>query len=203
MEDKEKPFPELSDAACLAQFAFSVDVKRHINLLNTILQGHNAVVSQLYSHIKDFGNKLQLFQRQLFQMQPNTTHFPSLQEIMTSLPERSFNWQMHRYDADITSLADEFQRRFHDLITIEKINMVVFVKSSYFSVDFDNTAAICSGNSLSCKLMLNVAADNFFSLTFRVSFMVKERLKGIRTFVLKKCLACLARHTCVSRHFQL
>ena len=68
MEDKGQPMPELSDTAWLADLAFLVDMTRHLNVLNTNLQGQNAVVSQLYSHIKAFGNKLQLFQRQLSQM---------------------------------------------------------------------------------------------------------------------------------------
>ena len=101
MEDKGQPMPELSDTAWLADLAFLVDMTRHLNVLNTNLQGQNAVVSQLYSHIKAFGNKLQLFQRQLSQMQPNTTHFPLLQEIMTCFTKRSFNEQIQKYVVDV------------------------------------------------------------------------------------------------------
>ena len=156
---------------------------RHLNVVNTNLQGQNAVVSQLYSAIKAFGNKLQLFQRQLSQMQPYTTHFPSLQEIMTSFPERSFNEQMQRYVADITSLADEFQRRFQDFATIEK-DIMLF--SSPFSVDPDNAP----GN-LQLEL-IELQSDNEIrsrqqqlSLNDFYRQLDKERFKEIRTFAKK------------------
>lgn len=85
------------------------------NALNTSLQGLNAVVSQLYSHIK-----LLLFQRHLSQTQPNTTHFPSLQEIMTSFPQTNISTQMRRYVADISSLVEEFQHRFQDFAAVRR-----------------------------------------------------------------------------------
>lgn len=71
-------------------------------------KGANAVVSQLYSYIKAFGTKLLLFQRQLTQTQPNTTHFPSLQENMTSFSENNICSQMRRYSENISSLNEEF-----------------------------------------------------------------------------------------------
>ena len=90
-QKKGRPMPELSVPLGLADFGFLVDMTRHLNALNTSLQGQNAVVSQLYTHINAFGTKLQLFQRQLSRMQSNTTHFPSLQEIMTSFPENNIS----------------------------------------------------------------------------------------------------------------
>uniref|UniRef100_A0A8D2LVJ3 Uncharacterized protein n=1 Tax=Varanus komodoensis TaxID=61221 RepID=A0A8D2LVJ3_VARKO len=132
---KGQLMPELSDPVWLADFGFLVDIPRHLNVLNTSLQGQNAVVSQLYSHIKAFGTKLLLFQRHLSQMQPNTTHFPSLQEIMTSFPQNNMSAQIRRYEADISSLAEEFQQRFRDFAAIEKEIMLF---SSPFSVDPDD-----------------------------------------------------------------
>ena len=60
-----QPIPELSVPVWLADFGFFVDITRHLNALNTSLQGQNPVVSQLYSHFKAFGTKLHLFQRHL------------------------------------------------------------------------------------------------------------------------------------------
>ncbi|GAA6092455.1 general transcription factor II-I repeat domain-containing protein 2 [Tachysurus ichikawai] len=71
LEKKGQLMPELSDPVWLADFGFLVDMIRHLNALNTSLQGQNAVISQLYSNIKTFGIKLQLFQRHLLQTQPN------------------------------------------------------------------------------------------------------------------------------------
>ena len=127
--------PELSDPVWLADFGFLVDITRHLNALNTSLQGQNAMVSQLYSHIKAFRTKLLLFQRHLSQAQPNTTHFPSLQEIMTSFPQYNISAQMRRYATDISSLAEEFQERFRDFAAIEK-DITLF--SSPFSVNPDD-----------------------------------------------------------------
>ena len=133
-----QPLPELSVHVWLADFGFLVDITRHLNALNMSLQGKNAVVSQLYSHIKAFGSKLHLFQRHLSQTQSNTTHFPSMQEIMTSFPENNIRAQMRRCAADISSQAEEFeefQQRFQDFAAIEK-EITLF--SSPFSVVPDN-----------------------------------------------------------------
>lgn len=58
---------ELSDPVWLADLAFMVDITKHLNALNVNLQGQEAVVSQLYAHIKALGTKLQRFQRHLSQ----------------------------------------------------------------------------------------------------------------------------------------
>lgn len=127
--------PELSDPVWLADLGFLVDITQHLNALNTSLQGQNAMVSHLYSHIKAFRTKLLLFQRNLSQAQPNTTHFPSLQEIMTRFPQNRISAQIKRYSTDISSLVEEFQQRFRDFAAIEK-DIMFF--SSPFSVDPDD-----------------------------------------------------------------
>lgn len=60
--EKGQPMEELSDPVWLADLFFLVDITKHLNALNVNLQGHYAVVSQLHTHIKAFGTKLQLFQ---------------------------------------------------------------------------------------------------------------------------------------------
>lgn len=42
---------------------------------------HQPVVSQLYTHIKAFATKLQLFRKHWSQRDPDTAHFPTLQEV--------------------------------------------------------------------------------------------------------------------------
>ena len=60
-----------------------------LNLFNISLQGQDAVVCQLYAHIKAFGTKLQLFRKHLLQMERFTAHFPALQvDRTTSLRKR-------------------------------------------------------------------------------------------------------------------
>ncbi|XP_070405911.1 general transcription factor II-I repeat domain-containing protein 2-like [Nothobranchius furzeri] len=135
LDKNGQPMPQLNDPVWLADLGFLVDLTRHLNALNTSLQGPNAVVSQLYSHIKAFRTKLLLFQRHLSQAQPNTAHFSSLQEIMTSFPQNNISGQMTKYAADISSLVEEFQQRFRDFAAIEK-EITLF--SSPFSVDPDD-----------------------------------------------------------------
>ncbi|XP_077340540.1 general transcription factor II-I repeat domain-containing protein 2-like [Lithobates pipiens] len=91
LETKEQPMRELSDPMGLADLGFLVDITKHLNVLNISLQGKDAAVNQLYSHLKVFGTKLQLFIRQLSQAQPNLIHFSALQEIMTSFPQDNIN----------------------------------------------------------------------------------------------------------------
>ena len=127
--------PELSGSLWLADLGFLVGITRHLNAQNTSLQGQNAVVSDLYSHMKACGTKLQLFRSHLSQTQPNTTHFPALHEIMTSFPQNNISARMRRCAADISSLAQEFQQSFRDFAVIEK-EITLF--SSSFSVDPDD-----------------------------------------------------------------
>uniref|UniRef100_K7G2H6 SPIN-DOC-like zinc-finger domain-containing protein n=1 Tax=Pelodiscus sinensis TaxID=13735 RepID=K7G2H6_PELSI len=135
LETKGQPMRELSDPIWLADLGFLVDITKHLNVLNTSLQGKDAAVNQLYSHLKAFGTKLQLFIRQLSQTQPNTIHFSALQEIMNSFPQDNISAQTSRYAADIASLAGEFKRRFQDFAAIEK---EISLFSSPFSVDPDD-----------------------------------------------------------------
>lgn len=123
---------ELSDTVWLADLAFLADITKHLNALNVSLQGQDAVVSQLYAHIKAFGTKLQLFQRHLSQTDPCTAHFPALQEVMDSFLQDNIGTQTKRYAAAIGSLSVEFKERFRDFAAIEK-DMLLF--SSPFSVD--------------------------------------------------------------------
>ena len=89
---------------------------------------------------------------------------------MRSFPEISFNEQMQRYVADIPSLADEFQRRFHDFATIEKDIMLFPLP---FSADPDNAP----GNLQMELIELQSDAEcrsrqqQLLSLTFTVSWI--------------------------------
>ena len=134
-QKKGQPMPDLSDPVWLTDFGLLVGITRHLNTLNTSIKGQNAVVSELYSHIKAFGIKLQLFWSHLSQTQPNTTHFPALHEVMASFSQNDISVQMRRCAADISSLAEEFQQRFLDFAAIEK-EITLFY--SIFSVDPDD-----------------------------------------------------------------
>ncbi|KAK0143094.1 General transcription factor II-I repeat domain-containing protein 2B [Merluccius polli] len=134
LAEKGKPMQELSDPVWLADLAFLVDITKHLNVLNISLQGKDAVVSQLFAHIKAFGSKLQLFQRHLSQREPSTAHFPALREVMDSFPPGNIGAQAGRYAAIIASLSAEFSGRFRDFYGMEK-DISLF--SSPFSADPD------------------------------------------------------------------
>jgi len=132
LSEKGQPMEEPSDPVWLADLALLVDITKH---LNVNLQGRDAVVSQLYAHIKAFGTKLQLFQRHLSQTEPCTAHFPALKEVIDSFPQDNIGAQMKSYATAIASLSVEFNKRFRDFAVTEK-DMLLF--SSPFSVDPDD-----------------------------------------------------------------
>lgn len=183
LAEKGQPMQELSDPVWLADLGFLVDITKHLNALNTSLQGPDAVISQLYSHIKAFGTKLKLFERHLSQSQPNTAHFSALQEIMTRFPQSNVSAQMRRYASDISSLAEEFRQRFQDFAAIEK-EIAIF--SSPFSVDTDDVPdhlqlelieLQCDAESRSRHQQLSLA--NFYRQ------LDKDRFREIRAFAKK------------------
>ena len=128
--EKGRPMQELSDTVCLADVAFLVDITKHLNALNISLQGQNAVVSELYSHIKAFKTKLQLFQRHFSQTEPCTTHFPALRDVTIGC--RCV--ETKKYAEALIPLASDFNDRFWDFAAIEK---EILLFTSPFSVDPD------------------------------------------------------------------
>lgn len=78
------------------------------------------------------------------------------------------------YVIDFKSIADEFQSRFEDLVTIEKEIMFFFI---HLSLDLEMLLRICSWNSLNCSVMRNFAPDNN-----SYSRLDKDWPKDIRTF---------------------
>ena len=174
---------ELTDPIWLADFGFLVAITRHLNALNTSLQGQNALISQLYSYIKVFRTKLLLFQTHLSQTQPNTTHFQCLQEIMTCFPAHNISAQMRRYAANISSLTEEFQQRFRDFATIEK-EITLF--SSPVSVDHNDVPAHLQLELI--ELQCDTECRSRYQQLPLVNFyqqLDKDRFQEIRTFAKK------------------
>ena len=91
--EKGWPMQERFDAVWIVDLAFLVE---------------NAVVSKLYSHIKAFKTKLQLFQRYLSQTVPCTTHFPALGYVTIGI---TFV-ETKKYAKALISLASKFNNHF-------------------------------------------------------------------------------------------
>ena len=104
MDMKGKIIPELSDNNWVRDLAFLVDLTMHFNDLNTKLQGQGQFVHHLYSHVKTFQSKLQLWEKQL--RNDNTFHFPTLAGCGKS--------KCAPYADELISMNEEFDHRFQD-----------------------------------------------------------------------------------------
>lgn len=118
IKEKIQDFPELQDEAWLNDFLFSVDILKYLSELNMALQGKNQFAFHMYTKVKAFLTKLNLFAANFDNKLLN--HFPSLlprQEILN-------NNDYHKYGTMIKDLHTEFER-FQDFKSIEKsLNLV-------------------------------------------------------------------------------
>ena len=122
---KADEFTELQDLDWMCDFAFGVDVLSHLNDLNVKLQGKNAFVHELYSHVTAFKAKLILFSRQM--SNKSFTHFPTLATL--NVPPGHTD----RYSTTLTHLHTEFNRRFADFEKIEPELELVSTPFSFHS----------------------------------------------------------------------
>ena len=92
------------------EVGFFADVVTHVNTLNLKFQGKNNLICDLYSQIKAFRTKLQLFESQVTEC--NFTHFPCCDEFNKKTEEQfpiAFAVKI------IADLKEKFQKRFSDL----------------------------------------------------------------------------------------
>ena len=110
LESKGKPEPLLSDEEWVWKLAFATDITSHLSFLNLKLQGEESLVCDLYTNIKAFRSKLDLFLKQV--QANNLTHFQQckvfMDEATVELPT-SFACEI------IKNLQKQFQERFSDL----------------------------------------------------------------------------------------
>ena len=124
MDMKGKIIPELSDDNWVRDLAFLVDLTMHFNDLNTKLQGQGQFVHHLYSHVKTFQSKLQLWEKQL--RYDNTFHFPTLAGCGKS--------KCAPYADELTSMNEKFDHRFQDF-RLQESSLHMF--SSPFDVNVE------------------------------------------------------------------
>ena len=65
LKGKGKPQPLLSDEKWIWKLAFVTDITDHMNNLNLKLQGKENLICDLYTHLKTFRCKLDLFLKQV------------------------------------------------------------------------------------------------------------------------------------------
>lgn len=107
-------------------FMFAVDLLQKRNELNVKLQGKNNFAHQLYACLKAFQSKLSLFSTQI--NDNNFIHFNLLSE--ENVPYAC----AQKYKEVISSLSDEFIRRFQDF---KKVEHLFNILSSPFSADIN------------------------------------------------------------------
>ena len=86
--------------------AFMVNITKYLMELNLKLQGKRQFVNNLYEHVKEFINKLQLFHQQ-FNLK-KIVHFSTLSTQQSETVDHV------KYSALINNLINEFEIRFSD-----------------------------------------------------------------------------------------
>ena len=106
-------FPELTDNDWICDFAFTLDIVTHLNMLNSVLLGKYLYAHDMIKSLNGFQLKLQLFLRHL--LMKKVDHFPTMK--LLKIPENKFE----EYGEIISALNDAFPRRFGDF---EKLRQV-------------------------------------------------------------------------------
>ena len=104
--DKADDFPELEDENWFCDFVFAVDILTHMNELNAKLQGKNLFVHEMYTNVKAFKCKLNLFSEQM--LNNFFVHFPTLLTI------KEARKHANKHSKLLVDLHHEFCRRFLD-----------------------------------------------------------------------------------------
>ncbi|XP_063075907.1 general transcription factor II-I repeat domain-containing protein 2A-like [Engraulis encrasicolus] len=103
---------QLKDTRFVCDMAFLTDISAHLNHLNTLLQGRDQTVCDLYSHMTAFQRKLGLFIDGFSSPRVNLAHFPACDEIRKANPRSEK--QIQKYKADLEKLQEQFNDRFQD-----------------------------------------------------------------------------------------
>ncbi|KAJ7344928.1 hypothetical protein JRQ81_000878, partial [Phrynocephalus forsythii] len=91
-------------------------------------------------------------------------------EIVTNFPENNMSAQIRRYEADISSLVEEFQQHFQDFAAIEKEFTLPPLLSLWTLMMLQTT---CSWSSLRCSVTLSgpVSTNSSLLSTFATSWI--------------------------------
>ena len=110
LNEKNFPFVLLKNSKWIWKLAFFADLTMHLNDFNLRIQGKSLLISDFYSKVKAFRQKLKLFDDQL--ARSCFTHFLRCdkysQEPMTPFPSLLAQYV-------ISNLKQQFQERFSDL----------------------------------------------------------------------------------------
>ncbi|KAI6648708.1 General transcription factor II-I repeat domain-containing protein 2 [Oopsacas minuta] len=105
----EHVIEQMNNKNWLFDFACLSDITGHLNDLNIRLQGRGKFISQLWSHVRSFMEKLSLF---ISQAERNDfRHLPSVAKLLTDNPEEIF--MTNKLKLNLKTLSQNFSERFY------------------------------------------------------------------------------------------
>ncbi|KAG8454178.1 hypothetical protein GDO86_000717 [Hymenochirus boettgeri] len=120
----------LKDLNWLQDFAFLVDITEKLNDLNLKLQGKDKHILEMISEVKAFSEKLTLWEKNV--MREELKHFPTLNK---QIETAEIPYERERFFKIITSLKEEFEKRFSDFKRIELVCQFVLFPLSNINVE--------------------------------------------------------------------
>ncbi|XP_065658975.1 general transcription factor II-I repeat domain-containing protein 2-like [Hydra vulgaris] len=108
LETKGQDISDIKNTKFLQDLAFLVDITKHLNDLNIILQGKNKLVTTMFDNVRAFQTKLLLWERQI--EQENLVHFETCKSIKLQDP----NFMFSSYSKNINNIKQDFEVRFQD-----------------------------------------------------------------------------------------
>ncbi|KAG8451802.1 hypothetical protein GDO86_003847 [Hymenochirus boettgeri] len=120
----------LEDSNWLQDFAFLVDITEKLNDLNLKLQGKDKHILEMISEVKAFSEKLTLWEKNV--MRGELKHFPTLNK---QIETAEIPYERERFFNIITSLKEEFEKRFSDFKRIELVCQFVLFPLSNINVE--------------------------------------------------------------------
>ncbi|KAG8436973.1 hypothetical protein GDO86_007888 [Hymenochirus boettgeri] len=120
----------LEDSNWLQDFAFLVDITEKFNDLNLKLQGKDKHILEMISEVRAFSEKLTLWEKNV--MRGELKHFPTLNK---QIETAEIPYERERFFKIITSLKEEFEKRFSDFKRIELVCQFVLFPLSNINVE--------------------------------------------------------------------
>lgn len=186
----------------VATIAFLTDMFRHLNLLNLKLQGKGLLVSDLFSEVRSFSNKIGIWCEDILD---ERLHFPNLKSICD---ETDFI-DIKPFESFLNDLKLEFETRFSDF---GKIRNVVQILNECFSLkpngEWTNEASeIFHSNKAAIQMEMvdfqeDIGLKDIFSKVPKDQFWIKyvstNKYPEMRKLAIKLCTMFGSTYSCES-----
>ncbi|MEE6512968.1 hypothetical protein FKM82_020363 [Ascaphus truei] len=172
MNEKGQEYPQLTDMTWLTNLMFFTDFTIHFNVLNKKLQGLGKTAERMFSDIRTFERKLQVFERDLESGQ--LKYFPNLKmylENSTIFTDNPNHHEIYKEFSSIIAVAKEnFSNRFLQFRKME--TTLCFLTSP--------DKAKCEELDLSCLHWLDLENLEMELLEFQESSIWKNKFYDLR-----------------------